>query len=175
MPSSDNIFQVGNVIFQPEIGLWFDALGRERADLAGIRNAMVLGAAISAMDYLRANQRRREIQIDFAKQIRDVDVVASPTYFLARRPFPSDANMGLGGYPDLGTYRPAETDGLRYTLPFNVLGLPAISVPCAIGDDGTVGFQVVARAWDEPTVLRVAREYERATAWHTRRPKAFDE
>jgi aspartyl-tRNA(Asn)/glutamyl-tRNA(Gln) amidotransferase subunit A len=175
MPSSDNIFQVGNVIFQPEISLWFDALGHERADLAGIRNGMVFGAAISAMDYLRANQRRREIQIDFAKQIRDVDVVASPTYFLAMRPFPPDAQMGLGGYPNLGTYHPVETDGLRYTLPFNLLGLPAISVPCAIGDDGTVGLQVVARAWDERTVLRVAREYERATAWHTRRPKAFDE
>ncbi len=59
----------------------------------------------------------------------------------------------------------------RYTAPWNLVGLPAISVPSGFSQDGLpVSIQIVGRAFDEVTVLRIARAYERATPWHTRRP-----
>jgi Asp-tRNA(Asn)/Glu-tRNA(Gln) amidotransferase A subunit family amidase len=105
------------------------------------------------------------MQVAVAQQMREVDVLALPTYFLALRPFPASSDIALGGYPKIGDYEPTGTDGIYYTLPFNLLGLPAVSVPCRIGDDGCVGLQIVGKAWDETTVLRAARAYEEAAGW----------
>jgi aspartyl-tRNA(Asn)/glutamyl-tRNA(Gln) amidotransferase subunit A len=58
-----------------------------------------------------------------------------------------------------------------YTSPFNLTGLPAISIPCGFDANGLpIGLQLVARPWAEARLLRVARAYERATSWHERRP-----
>ena len=57
------------------------------------------------------------------------------------------------------------------TNPFNVTGMPALSVPCGFTAAGLpIGLQIVTRRWDEMTVLRIGAAYERATEWHTRRP-----
>ncbi|MFQ5520721.1 MAG: amidase family protein [Candidatus Methylomirabilia bacterium] len=59
----------------------------------------------------------------------------------------------------------------RNTLPFDLISVPAISVPCGFTKTGlTVGLQIVGKAFDERGVLRVARAYEQATAWHTQHP-----
>jgi aspartyl-tRNA(Asn)/glutamyl-tRNA(Gln) amidotransferase subunit A len=67
------------------------------------------------------------------------------------------------------------------TIPINIAGIPAISVPCgfapagggsASGGDGLpVGVQIMAKPFDETTILRVAYAYEQATDWHKARPK----
>ncbi len=59
-----------------------------------------------------------------------------------------------------------------FTRPFNYLGLPSISVPCGIDGNGLpLGFQMVARPFDEATLLRAAHTYQGATDWHRRAPK----
>jgi aspartyl-tRNA(Asn)/glutamyl-tRNA(Gln) amidotransferase subunit A len=59
----------------------------------------------------------------------------------------------------------------RNTRPFNVLGLPALSVPCGFTAAGLpIGLQIVGKAFDEAGILRVAQAYEQATDWHRRRP-----
>ena len=172
MPAADELLQVSDLIFQPEAALWFDVFTKQHGaeltpDIRTWRgNWIGLGLAVSAMDYLRANQRRREMQIAFAQSTRDVDLVMLPSYFLARRPFPATADELIGGYPKIGSYQPTFADAMHYTVPFNFFGLPAVSVPCDIGMDGAVGLQIVGRAWDEAGVLRAARAYEQATAWH---------
>ena len=61
--------------------------------------------------------------------------------------------------------------GGRYTSPWNLLGLPAVSVPAGFTRAGLpVSIQIVGRMGDDATVLRVARAYERATDWHKKRP-----
>lgn len=56
--------------------------------------------------------------------------------------------------------------------PFNVLGLPAISLPCGYAKNGLpVGVQIVGRPFAEGQVLAFAQAYEQATQWHSRRPK----
>jgi len=59
---------------------------------------------------------------------------------------------------------------LRNTRPFNVWGLPAISLPCGFTQSALpIGLQIAGPHWREDLVLRLAHAYERATAWHKRR------
>jgi aspartyl-tRNA(Asn)/glutamyl-tRNA(Gln) amidotransferase subunit A len=56
------------------------------------------------------------------------------------------------------------------TLPINIAGLPAISIPAGFADDLPIGMQVIGKPFDEETILRVAFAYEQATEWHKRKP-----
>jgi aspartyl-tRNA(Asn)/glutamyl-tRNA(Gln) amidotransferase subunit A len=59
----------------------------------------------------------------------------------------------------------------RFTAPFNLAGLPAISVPCGFTKEGLpIGLQIVSRAWADAKVLNAAYAYEQATEWHKQRP-----
>jgi aspartyl-tRNA(Asn)/glutamyl-tRNA(Gln) amidotransferase subunit A len=60
---------------------------------------------------------------------------------------------------------------LRNTRPFNVWGIPAISIPCGFTKDGLpIGLQLAAAPWQGNVLLQAAHEYEQATAWHEERP-----
>ena len=56
------------------------------------------------------------------------------------------------------------------TLPINIAGLPAISVPAGFADGLPIGMQIIGKPFDEETILRVAFAYEQATEWHKRKP-----
>jgi aspartyl-tRNA(Asn)/glutamyl-tRNA(Gln) amidotransferase subunit A len=59
----------------------------------------------------------------------------------------------------------------RFTAPFNLTGLPAISVPGGFSREGMpIGIQLVSGAWKEARLLQAARAYERETEWGLRRP-----
>jgi aspartyl-tRNA(Asn)/glutamyl-tRNA(Gln) amidotransferase subunit A len=58
-----------------------------------------------------------------------------------------------------------------YTTPASLAGVPALSVPCGFSTAGLpIGLQLIGRAFDEATVLRVAHAYEQSTDWRRRRP-----
>jgi aspartyl-tRNA(Asn)/glutamyl-tRNA(Gln) amidotransferase subunit A len=120
------------------------------------------GEKVTAVGYM---QRRREL--DAARRnIRDVfaevDVLVTPTT-------PICAPMIAELRADPEALRPAELKLLRNTRPFNVWGLPAISVPCGFTQSGLpIGLQIAAAHWREDVVLRLAHTYEQATAWHKR-------
>jgi aspartyl-tRNA(Asn)/glutamyl-tRNA(Gln) amidotransferase subunit A len=119
---------------------------------------MLEGAFLSAADYIAAQRAgavlNEQMQANFAR----VDVFATPT--VAR---PPDAFDTLD--PNEQNLRPS------FTNPFNLTGLPTISVPCGFTDGPLpVGMQIVAPAFDEATCFRVAYAYEQATAWHKQRP-----
>jgi aspartyl-tRNA(Asn)/glutamyl-tRNA(Gln) amidotransferase subunit A len=56
------------------------------------------------------------------------------------------------------------------TLPINIAGLPAISIPAGFADGLPIGMQVIGKPFDEETILRIAFAYEQATDWHKRKP-----
>src|SRR5439155_19664790 len=59
-----------------------------------------------------------------------------------------------------------------YTISCNLAGIAGLSLPCGFTRNGLpIGLQLLAAPFAEETLLRVARTYERATDWHTRRPK----
>jgi aspartyl-tRNA(Asn)/glutamyl-tRNA(Gln) amidotransferase subunit A len=61
--------------------------------------------------------------------------------------------------------------GRSFTSPFNVTGLPAISIPGGFTAQGLpIGLQIAGKPFDEPTVLRVAWAYQQAARWFERRP-----
>ena len=120
------------------------------------------GEKVSAAEYI---QRRRELE-ETRRGVRavfaDVDVMVTPT-----TPMPAPAIAELKANAE--ALRPAELRLLRNTRPFNVWGLPAISVPCGFTESGLpIGLQIAGAHWREDLVLRVAHAYEQATAWHKR-------
>jgi Asp-tRNA(Asn)/Glu-tRNA(Gln) amidotransferase A subunit family amidase len=122
------------------------------------------GENISAGEYI---QRRRELEQERRRArefFAEVDLLVTPTM-----PIPAPAIADLKKDPE--ALRPAELRLLRNTRPFNVWGLPAISVLCGFTKSGLpVGMQIAGPHWREGMVLRLAHGYEMATEWHKRHP-----
>jgi aspartyl-tRNA(Asn)/glutamyl-tRNA(Gln) amidotransferase subunit A len=94
----------------------------------------------------------------------EVDVLVTPT-----TPIPAPNLEELK--QNFGLLRPRELLLLRNTRPFNVWGLPAISVPCGFTAAGLpIGLQLAAKPWDEATLLQTAQAYEQSTTWKSREP-----
>ena len=86
-------------------------------------------------------------------------------------PWPGPALAASTGGP--GGYYQGRSDlgRRRYTSPAALAGLPAISLPCGFSNAGLpIGMQIVGRPFDEATVFRAARAYERAAEWPTIAP-----
>ncbi len=110
--------------------------------------------------YKRAQQVRTLIRRDFETVFEQVDLILSPTA-------PTTAfKLGEKTSDPLTMYL---SD--IYTVPVNLAGLPAISVPCGFISDLPVGLQLIGKMFDEATVLRTAHAYELATGWTSRRPQ----
>jgi aspartyl-tRNA(Asn)/glutamyl-tRNA(Gln) amidotransferase subunit A len=123
-----------------------------------VRRRMLEGAFLSAADYITAQRARTVLNEQIRANFSRVDIFAAPA---AARP--PEAFEGLD--PNEQNLRPS------FTNPFNLTGLPAISVPCGFTDGNLpVGLQIVAQPFEEATAFRVAYAYEQATEWHTRRP-----
>jgi aspartyl-tRNA(Asn)/glutamyl-tRNA(Gln) amidotransferase subunit A len=120
------------------------------------------GEKISAAEYIQGRheqerERRRALQF-----FSDVDLLITPT-----TPIPAPAIADLRKNSE--ALRPAELVLLRNTRPFNVWGLPTISVPCGFTKSGLpIGLQIAGPPWREDLVLRLAHAYEQHTEWHTR-------
>jgi aspartyl-tRNA(Asn)/glutamyl-tRNA(Gln) amidotransferase subunit A len=122
------------------------------------------GARISASQALRASRDLRASRHAIRKIFDEVDVLLTPTV-----PIPPPAIADLREHPD--TLRPQELMMLRNTRPFNVWGIPTISVPCGFTSNGLpIGLQLAAAPWRENGVLQSAYAYEQATEWHTKMP-----
>jgi aspartyl-tRNA(Asn)/glutamyl-tRNA(Gln) amidotransferase subunit A len=111
--------------------------------------------------YLRGQKVRTLIKQDFEKAFEECDVILSPTS-------PTTAfRIGEKTHDPLAMYL---SD--IFTIPANLAGIPGISVPCGFDAKGLpVGLQIMARAFDEETLIRTAYTYEQAAPWHLQRAR----
>jgi aspartyl-tRNA(Asn)/glutamyl-tRNA(Gln) amidotransferase subunit A len=125
------------------------------ATLARIKS----GEKISTDAVQRARQELSATREAIGKTFAELDVLLTPTVPIAP---PRIADLQKN--PE--NLRPAELMMLRNTRPFNVWGVPAISIPCGFTKDGMpIGLQLAAAPWKEDVVLRAACAYERAAQW----------
>jgi aspartyl-tRNA(Asn)/glutamyl-tRNA(Gln) amidotransferase subunit A len=119
-----------------------------------MQNSAGISASAYAQAHLQLQLLRREIKKVFAK----VDLLITPT-------LPSPPVLISQGAD-------AAAVSLRNTSPFDVLGLPAISIPCGFTTSGLpFGLQIAGAPFAELTVLALAHSYEQETEWHNRHPK----
>ena len=121
------------------------------------------GEKVSATEYIQRRRELEEARRNIHAAFAEVDLLVTPT-----TPVTAPAIADLRATAE--ALRPAELKLLRNTRPFNVWGLPAISVPCGFTEGGLpIGLQIAGPPWREDLVLQMAHAYEQATAWHKRR------
>jgi aspartyl-tRNA(Asn)/glutamyl-tRNA(Gln) amidotransferase subunit A len=124
-----------------------------------LRPRLHMGALLTGADYLRAQRLRERFRREIDALFERVDLLVFPGQAAPAQRFEDFPAKGLA------------TPAMRYTAPWNLLGLPAVVVPCGFSREGLpMSIQIAGRAFDDATVLRLARAYERVTDWHTRRP-----
>jgi len=109
--------------------------------------------------YGKAQRVRTLVRQDFQQAFERVDLIVAPTT------------------PNVAFKMGEKEDPLQmylndvFTIPVNLAGLPGLSMPAGFTRSGLpIGLQFIGRPFDEPTVLRAAHAYERATEWHVRKP-----
>lgn len=118
------------------------------------------GQAAATTDYVRARQEQVALRQEFAELFQHYDLLLTPTTAIV---------APLRGTEDAVT-RAKEL--LHDTSPFNLTGLPAISLPGGVTEQGLpIGLQIVAPHWAEARLLSAAYAYEQSTTWHQRWPE----
>ena len=133
---------------------------RDRPERYGeaLRARVALGALFTAEDLWRAQRLRARLAREAAEALRRFDAFVFPGWPAPAARFAHPQSLEM-------------PQAKRYHFAWNVLGLPAAVVPCGFSSEGLpVSLQIVGRPFEDATVLRIARAFERATDWHTRRP-----
>lgn len=124
-----------------------------------IRMLFELGALPSAVEYLQAQQMRRELKAQFKAVLDEVDVIIAPTLPVLPNDIGSDIAMINGKEVDLLNHV------IRFTGPSNLTGLPALSIPVGMAEGLPVGMQIIGKAFDEATVFNIAKYVEKSVGF----------
>ena len=160
LPDMGAAFTVGTITIVVEGAAYHAADLRERPELFSdeLRASFELGSFYTGIDYVQAQRLRRHLMVETDRAMAGFDALVMPTS-------PVPATPIEGTPPEHAMLRP------RNTMPFNVLGLPALSLPCGFTAGGLpIGLQIVGKAFDEAGILRIAHAYEQATDWQRRPP-----
>ena len=160
LPSLDYVRAANSVIMVSEAFAYHEPNLKTRPQEFGqiVRGRFRIGGLMSASDYLQAQRVRTWARRDFAEVMKTVDFLVTPTM---TQPAPA-----FEGYDPISTAR-----GKSFTAPFNVTGLPAISVPCGFTESGLpIGMQIAGKPFDEPGVIQAAYTYQQYAGWHEVKP-----
>jgi aspartyl-tRNA(Asn)/glutamyl-tRNA(Gln) amidotransferase subunit A len=135
---------------------------KEHPDWFGddIRRRLEDGAKTSSTEYILARRIQAEVRKRCELFFESNDLLITPTTPIAA--------------PTIEGHDAVEQAGrlTRFTAPFNLAGLPALSVPCGFTSEGLpIGLQVISRAWGDAKALNAGYAYEQATEWHKKFPK----
>ncbi len=149
----------GNMILLSEAFAIHEPNIRNRPHLYGeyLRDRLLLAGLVHASDYVQATRMRSELVAAVAKVMAKFDVIVCA----ATAPAPRIEDI-----PKFGLFK---TPPL--TFPFNVTGMPALTMCCGYAANGLpLSVQIAGHAFGEATIYRAAHTYEAATDWRSRRP-----
>lgn len=125
----------------------------------GVIERLQEGASRSAMEYSQMRREQSRLRRLYERFFEQYDVLLTPTTPVTAPPIEG---------PNAVEQARLLT---RFTAPFNLTGLPAISLPCGFSSEGLpIGLQIASGPWAETKVLRAAYMYEQTTEWHQRWP-----
>lgn len=132
----------------------------------GLRALMEKGLAITLADYAKAFEARSKLARDLALWHRNFDLLLAPVAPTAGPPVETLYNSEAF---------PRWTKGAPYTLPCNLTGQPAASMPAGLTRAGLpVGLQIIGAPRADASVLRAMRAYESASGWTWPQPRVLD-
>ena len=131
-----------------------------------VKLRILTGASVLAKErfdshFLKAQQIRRLIQLDFQRAFESVDLILLPS--TPTLPFPlQDVDQTEDGrfFRD------------KYTVAANLAGIPALSIPCGLVEKLPVGVQIVAPQFHESSMLSLGIQFQEVTDWHNMNPSA---
>lgn len=177
LPLLEEALGAHRAIIFAEASSWHRPFLAERPGDYGddIRALLLTGLFLPAVEYLDALRARRIIRREWGKVFEKLErsdrgtpklplLLTPTTPVVATRFGQQTAELPGGAKPLVRAY-------LDLTLPFNLSGHTAISIPCGFSQDELpIGMQLVGRPFDEMTVLAAAHQYQQATDWHVRTP-----
>ncbi len=123
------------------------------------------GRFITAVDYLNAQRRRRELCASFARAFEKVDILAAPAVTVLPAKI-GQVNLDIRG--ETHDVRLATTRNCRA---LNLTGLPLLTMPCGFSDSGLpAALQLIGDAYAENSILKAGAAFQQATDFHLRRP-----
>jgi aspartyl-tRNA(Asn)/glutamyl-tRNA(Gln) amidotransferase subunit A len=138
-----------------------DPANHARYDPVTLTRLLAAGE-VSAATYIRVRDELALVRRAIAEVFTEVDLLVTPT---------------APGLPETiaNAENPAEASGaepsVRNTAPFNLYGIPTLSVPCGFSQSGLpIALQISGPRLGELPVIALAHAYEQATTWHTRTP-----
>jgi aspartyl-tRNA(Asn)/glutamyl-tRNA(Gln) amidotransferase subunit A len=146
LPESDPLRTVSGALLAMEAAVVHAPMMAAHLELYGPfpRGRLLRAFMYGAQDFMHAQAARQSVRQRWASIFGRVDVISTPA-----QPYSA---------PKL-----SEPGSVTFTNPFNVLGWPAISVPCGVDGTGLpLAIQLAGRAWDEATLLRAAQAVEAA-------------
>jgi aspartyl-tRNA(Asn)/glutamyl-tRNA(Gln) amidotransferase subunit A len=141
---------------------------RAKADLYGddVRFLLEAGELTLATTYINAQRVRLAWKSALKDAMGDIDVMVTPT-------LPNTAMKVGDTVSRIGSREETVfAVSARFCAPFNMVGLPAASIPCGFAPNGLpIGLQIVGKPFDEETVLRLGHAFESDTEFHLKRPQ----
>jgi aspartyl-tRNA(Asn)/glutamyl-tRNA(Gln) amidotransferase subunit A len=123
-----------------------------------LRDRLAFGALLPASSYVQALRRRRVLCLEMAQAMADLDILITASA-------PAEA-PNINEVPKWAMFEKP-----NFTMPFNLTGLPALSLCTGYGLGGLpVSMQIVGKPFAEATVFRAGHAYETATTWRNKRP-----
>jgi aspartyl-tRNA(Asn)/glutamyl-tRNA(Gln) amidotransferase subunit A len=159
-PGASEAAQINALITQSEAAAFHhDRLASQPEDFgADVLKRLRAGAEFTSFETILARGAQPVLRRQYERFFESYDILLTPT-----TPIPAPLRGGDA----------VERARLltRFTAPFNLTGLPALSLPCGFTKNGLpVGLQIVSRPWAEVEVLQAGQAYEQATEWCLHQP-----
>lgn len=161
LPRTDELRETQRAILSVDAAAFHRDRLAGRADDFGadVLQRLRAGQAISGVETARARRAQAEIRREWVSLLGADGLILTPTTPIAAPPREGQDAVA------------AAARLTANTSPFNLTGLPALSIPCGFTRAGSpIGLQLAAAPWREALLLRAARAYETATSWHERHP-----